>query len=311
LERITYKQDYVLIYCEYLDAEGNRVRETEKRARLNPPTDSSDANWNLPRTTPKATDPDLTTAVDTNDADQETAADTNDADQETAVDTNDADPETASDMDFVTLDTWTDAQEQLDIDSDDDSFVTATDPSVANLADVSAEIYLEFDGSDLDTSFAETPLATTDPPRSFSVTEGSVVRNNFCPVCHQHVTRKTTRRHAESQHLPWWLSPQRACWSCHGTAQSATFLQYNHQDECAQVRMKDCDIPRYIEWCNGVIRTLMEALRCETEGELLQKVIKEKWYPQAFSPTPLSFPQNFTCGCGRNTTAERKLHSHN
>jgi TatD DNase family protein len=35
----------------------------------------------------------------------------------------------------------------------------------------------------------------------------------------------------------------------------------------------------------------MEALRCDTEGQLLQKVIKVKWYPQAFSPTPLSFPQ--------------------
>ena len=152
-------------------------------------------------------------------------------------------------------------------------------PPVADDEDQAQALDLHFEGSDVDDG--EQALADSSVPRQRPA--------KYCHVCRKRVTQRL-RRHAEEQHVPWWLSPNRACWTCQGTAQSATFTQYNHQD-CPQVAMTDDDVPDFIELANGLLRTLQQALDCATPEALLARIVREGWYPQSPRAAKLSLQQ--------------------
>lgn len=149
------------------------------------------------------------------------------------------------------------------------------------------EIKINFEGSDVEDWEEEDPAVAAEDAPTQQCPKDKV--GKFCHVCQTNV-RQRLRRHAVEYHVPWWLSPNRACWSCQGTAQSATFASYQHQ-ECPQVAMVDSNVPHFVELANGLLRTLQEALGCESAQELLKKVVKEGWYPQSHRAAKLSFQQ--------------------
>jgi Tat protein secretion system quality control protein TatD with DNase activity len=160
--------------------------------------------------------------------------------------------------------------------------------------DMALDLTLEFEGSDLedDATGSTGAEALGGPSRDSTVSSekarGKPSKSWYCPVCHKRVGQRL-RRHAEREHVPWWLTPNRACWSCYGTAQSATFKTYRH--EACQENMTDKDIERYTELCNGVLEVLKSELNCQTYEEVLDKVTSKRWYPVDLTPTMLSFQQ--------------------
>ena len=151
-------------------------------------------------------------------------------------------------------------------------------------SDTSAELELHPEDDELfDTSRdSSVPPEASSSPRRPS-------RKFFCPVCHTRLNQRV-RRHIEMEHVPWWLSPNRACWRCHGTTQSSTFTGYRHEI-CGSPVMTDRDIPTYVELANGLLQTLMEALNCSTHEQLLAYVIKNQLYPQSSQMMTMSYPQ--------------------
>ena len=330
---ITYWQGYVEIQREFIDVNGDRVSQTEKRrkllwtendddlaaimtddfgraleendtdrthfdAGLENDMDRTHFDAGLGNDTDRAhLDAELELTLDeddldtSDDLDQECAS--IDANSETTTnsddptigrnvedsDDDDADRECKdADSDTDTDDEFFDAH-RGDEDSDTASFVTIDE------ADVSAEVFLEFEGSDVE---VEEPV----DPRSFAATgvPQLSVRGRFCPVCHQNVEQRL-RRHMEISHMPWWLSPNRACWSCHETSQSATFAHHRHQDTCPQVAMTDKDVKEYTLLANGLIKRLLRDFNCNTEEELLILIEANGWYPDGKPAPELSFQQ--------------------
>ena len=164
------------------------------------------------------------------------------------------------------------------------------------------DILLDFEGSDLE-SDSET-LVPDDDDEGTVVAEGEALglgdvappvvtgrHPRYCYICQQPITRRM-RRHVEDCHVPWWLTPTRACWICEGTAQSATFVQYSHRSCGSQVSMQDTDILPWTRLANGLLTTLAEALGCASYQSLLERVCQEGWYPRdARRPQKLSFQQ--------------------
>ena len=201
-----------------------------------------------------------------------------------------------------------DLEDDNEDNSDPEVLVVPADPGDAGTEDpdvlvvpdnlITVDVYEETEESDKEeeSDFDEDP--ETGPYestlRGSSASRGTkrkrrLLRKNFCPVCHTRI-RQRLRRHAELEHVPWFLTPNRACWQCHQTAQSATFCQYRHL-HCGDPSMKDGQIPEFVELCNGVLETLREALSCDDWNELLQVVVGNGWYPQEPSQVRLSLQQ--------------------
>lgn len=153
-----------------------------------------------------------------------------------------------------------------------------------------ADLQIHFAGSDVSDWDADLADAPEDPAvAAEDCSVPSKRKGKFCHVCRVNITQRL-RRHAEEKHVPWWLSPNRACWTCQGTAQSATFASYRHE-ECPQVAMTDADIPQFVALGNGLLRILQTALSCATLEDLLRHIVKKGWYPQSPRAATLSFQQ--------------------
>ena len=148
------------------------------------------------------------------------------------------------------------------------------------------EVFIDFVGSSLGAGEDVADLTVFDGDQDCSTL---TPKGRYCSLCCTMVTQRF-RRHVEERHVPWWLSPNRACWTCHLTAQSATFVSYTHE-HCPKVGMQDSDIPEWIGVANGALQTLSEALGCDTFEELRSLIIQNGWYPRGPQPKNLSNQQ--------------------
>ena len=53
-------------------------------------------------------------------------------------------------------------------------------------------------------------------------------KGSWCPVCFIDVEGPNLKRHRDTVHLPWWLNPIAACWTCRVYERSSTFLRARH-----------------------------------------------------------------------------------
>ena len=277
LERTVHRRDYIEIRREYRDEHGDLVVEVEKRRRYDDDLASPPTTEPAP---PLITDPEPTP--------DSVSATSDDPGQSQSTD------QPSPSMSPLEVEESGDSHERL-------VFVTAEDrestPPVTEFlvldsidgSDEEVDVYLDTTASDLDEDEddGEQWVDAPEYPLSSSSRRSRTAR---CTACGEVVTQRL-RRHIEQQHVPWWLSPTRACWTCHGTAQCATFASQRHHGQCAQVAMKDVNIPTYISLCNGLLSTICRDLGCSTYDDLLQLVRERGWHPNARRRPQLSLQQ--------------------
>jgi TatD DNase family protein len=277
ITRVTYGEEYLMIYREYYNSEGERVVEHEKRKRMDAGNESGvdgeecmvepgDVQGKRRRTVQEEEN-----SSDNEEFGDEDVLEVENGEVERTV--KEKETSSSSEEEFVSADEAGDEE-------DSDGYITVDE------ADISADVLLEFQGSDVD---GDEPDAECDQPDMGSATHK---KGKYCPICKTIITQRL-RRHAEEQHVPWFLSPNRACWTCKGTAQSATFAQYSHH-LCERVSMGDEDIPTFVQLANGVLELIREDLECSSWEDLLQMVITKGWHPRANLPTELSLQQKIT-----------------
>ena len=94
----------------------------------------------------------------------------------------------------------------------------------------------------------------------------------YCPVCRRRVSVRA-RRHIEVNHLPWWIAPDRACWSCRRWEPSLGLLQARHDESC-QTSLTEERATTWVHLCNGLLRMIHRDLHCRSDAELLSLVAK-------------------------------------
>ena len=174
-----------------------------------------------------------------------------------------------------------------DDDSDADSVVTIVEARTPK-----PDLDLIFQGSDLSDEESDSETLVVDDATSAGESPQVPVttkKMHYCLLCDAEVEQRL-RRHIEEQHVPWWLSPNRACWTCQETQQSATFTQYTHR-ECDHVFMTDADIQTWVKLATGLLEVLAESLGCSSFESLLDLIIANGWYPRPSQPTRLSLQQ--------------------
>jgi TatD DNase family protein len=274
---VTYGEEYLTIYREYINSEGERVVEHEKRKRMDGNEEDHEETECVDDTQEKRRRLEVERSMVEEDVlkvDNEAVereVETKDEEDVLKVDNEAVEREVETKKDFSSDED--EEFESADEGSDsDESYITVDE------ADVSAEVLLDFEGSDVDNQVGD----------EVEIPAGK--KGKYCPICKVTVAQRL-RRHAEEQHVPWFLSPNRACWTCKGTAQSATFAQYSH-DTCVRVSMGDEDIGTFVQLANGTLELLRHELKCSTWEDLLQLVVDKGWYPtQNQLPTDLSLQQ--------------------
>ena len=112
----------------------------------------------------------------------------------------------------------------------------------------------------------------------------------FCPVCQQRVGDSRLRRHIEARHLPWWIAPDRACWSCRVQESSISRRMQRHGDPCPPA-MTEGNAGQWTQLCNGILRYIRHDLGCRDDEALLEYIREHRYYPTDASPFVLSMAQ--------------------
>ena len=91
---------------------------------------------------------------------------------------------------------------------------------------------------------------------------GSKGKSKICFVCGP-VEANKMGRHLDYQHLPWWLSPATACWTCQQAERSLSFLRARHSN-CGGYWETEERFWRWAELVLGLLDFLRASLGCAT-----------------------------------------------
>lgn len=104
---------------------------------------------------------------------------------------------------------------------------------------------------------------------SFGPTTGSM-----CPICPKRFSR--IKRHIVSAHIPWYLNPSTACFSCEEQCGS----KYNLLKQHANCPQSNGEIKsRWSIEVLGFLRTLIKCLKLQNQCDLLDFVVRQQLYP--------------------------------
>ena len=140
------------------------------------------------------------------------------------------------------------------------------------------------------TAMPEAMAEGPPPPEDKFSGRSTSSEGSYCPMCRQRVSVRA-KRHAEANHLPWWITPDRACWTCRRRESSLSNLLTRHANSCSQVAMTEEDATTWVHLCNGLLQVIRRDLGCKTNAELLSRVVARRYYPQDRSPFHLSLDQ--------------------
>ena len=118
----------------------------------------------------------------------------------------------------------------------------------------------------------------TEPQRSrdLAETERPTIKPKNCAVCGPIVTTNMTR-HIDQNHVPWYVTPEFACWACKQNCGSGPFTaRHNHHDP---LMMSDSRLDDWLVRITGLLEELRVILGCSDLEQLLELVIRKKWYP--------------------------------
>ena len=92
--------------------------------------------------------------------------------------------------------------------------------------------------------------------------EGGKGKSKICFVCGP-VEAKKMGRHLDYHHLPWWISPATACWTCQQVERSLAFLRARHSN-CGGYWETEERFRRWAELVLGLLDFLRASLGCAT-----------------------------------------------
>ena len=108
-------------------------------------------------------------------------------------------------------------------------------------------------------------------------------RGRQCPLCPRRIAGKL-RRHLQDAHLPWYLVPNLACWSCRCCESSLAFLHQRHGHHSGDWQFGDQHLGTWLSAVTGLLFTLSQAVGQKNPQELLRYVRRQ----QLYGPTPES-----------------------
>lgn len=113
----------------------------------------------------------------------------------------------------------------------------------------------------------------------------------FCTLCDRHVGPQL-KRHALDCHLPWFMAPDRVCWTCRQTERSLAFVRVNHgkaiHDTPADVLWNDARSVRWARLVEAMLYQLAQWLGTTNAEGLRQLVIDRGLFPPNDSSLNLS-----------------------
>ena len=117
----------------------------------------------------------------------------------------------------------------------------------------------------------------SEPQRSRDLeTERPLIKPKNCAVCGPIVTTNMTR-HIDQHHVPWYVTPEFACWACKENCGSGPFTaRHSHHDP---LMMSDSRLDDWLVRITGLLEELRVILGCSDLEQLLELVIRRKWYP--------------------------------
>ena len=98
-----------------------------------------------------------------------------------------------------------------------------------------------------------------------------------CPICGQTVT--ILKRHVEAKHLPWYFSPELACWQCR-FAEETTMKLWGRHGACVNGQFDNEQLRTWSATMWGWISLAARFLEVGDASALVAKVGREKWYPK-------------------------------
>ena len=123
-----------------------------------------------------------------------------------------------------------------------------------------------------------------------SVVGDSNGEGSYCPTCSQRLPVRDECRE-EITRLPWWVSPERACWRCRRRESSLCTLKMHHAQSCPPAAMSEHDATTWVHLCNGLLQLIRKDLNCRSNADLLALVVAKGYYPKEPTPLLLSLEQ--------------------
>ncbi len=103
-----------------------------------------------------------------------------------------------------------------------------------------------------------------------------------CPICIDMPVRNLMG-HIIAKHLPWFISPSTACWSCEFSEGSYCFLRHRHLDatdhDVSASFLTDEQLTRWCALTTGYLHAIRSELDLDSLGDLLEHVTKEQLAP--------------------------------
>ena len=106
-----------------------------------------------------------------------------------------------------------------------------------------------------------------------------------CPLCGERV--KKMRRHVERRHLPWWFHPEEICWTCRSYEDTACFLRARHTEKGHDTKFTTQRLEQWVGASLKLLEILRSVLGVETHQQMLNMVVKGKYYPTERIDIPL------------------------
>ena len=102
------------------------------------------------------------------------------------------------------------------------------------------------------------------------------LKTKSCSIC-DFVGMANIARHIDQSHVPWFASPEFACWTCRVNCGSTPFTSRHSQHDI--LMMSDDRLEDWIERMNGFLSELVSVLGCTSLEEALAVVVANGWYP--------------------------------
>ena len=94
-------------------------------------------------------------------------------------------------------------------------------------------------------------------------------KTSWCPVCCVDVINP--RRHKDVAHLPWWLNPTSACWTCKVNERASAFLRARHS-QCNGTWDSEERLIEWVRLSNGLLHHLVTVLECPDKNSFVNYI---------------------------------------
>lgn len=130
-----------------------------------------------------------------------------------------------------------------------------------------------------------------DPAKAITTAEGPLgnvlsAKGKPCSMCGKLVAGKF-QRHLGQAHLPWYLSPFTACWSCRKQEDALAFLyQRHHHTQQASWNFDDEHLREWLAAAAGFLFTFTRIMGKKQPGELLNLIVGRQLFESYGNPLP-------------------------